>query len=110
MARRSVAKYRNTKTVVDGITFDSKAEAMRYNELKLLERAGVISDLKLQIPFVLFPKQAGEREAKYIADFVYTENGSQVVEDCKGFKTPEYILKRKAMLYLHGIKLRETGK
>lgn len=101
-------KYNARKTTVDGITFDSKREANRYAELKLLERAGEISDLKLQVPFELIPKQPGERAVKYIADFVYTEDGQTVVEDTKGVKTPVYILKRKLLLWVHGIRIVEV--
>ena len=103
-----MSKYRNRRTVYDGITFDSQREANRYAELKLLERAGEISDLKLQVPFELIPKQPGERAVKYIADFVYTEDGQTVVEDVKGKKTRDYIIKRKLLLWVHGIKVRET--
>lgn len=101
-------KYNNIKTVVDGITFDSKKEAQRYQVLKMLERAGAITDLKYQVAFELIPKQDGERAVKYIADFVYKENGKVVVEDVKGKRTQVYILKRKLMLERHGIKILET--
>ena len=60
-----VSKYKNKKTVVDGITFDSKKEASRYLELKKLKDAGFIDDLELQVKFVLIPKQEGERECRY---------------------------------------------
>lgn len=119
-------KYHNSKITVDGITFDSRKEAGRYRELKLLERAGEISDLQLQKEFELIPAQyetierygkSGkrlkdgrkciEKAVKYIADFVYTEKGQTIVEDTKGFKTKDYIIKRKLMLYVHGIKIRE---
>ncbi len=89
------SKYHAKKTEIDGIVFDSKAESARYQELKLLERAHQIKNLQLQIPFELVPKQSGERAVKYIADFVYSESGETVVEDCKGMKTKEYIIKRK---------------
>ena len=107
------SKYRNKKIVIDGIKFDSIKEGERYKKLKLLESIGEISNLKLQVKFVLFPSQRidgklVEREAPYYADFVYNKDGKQVVEDSKGFKTREYILKRKAMLYLHGIRIYET--
>lgn len=106
-------KYRNKKVCYNGITFDSKKEACRYSELLLLERAGVITDLQMQVPFVLIPSQringrVVERECKYIADFVYTENGKKVVEDTKGMKTDKYIIKRKLMLYVHGIQIKEV--
>lgn len=92
-----MTKYHSKKTVLDGITFDSKKEARRYSELRLLEKAGVITGLKLQVRFEIVPKQKDERAAHYVADFVYFENGKTVIEDTKGFKTPEYILKRKLM-------------
>lgn len=102
-------KYKNTKTVVDGITFDSKREANRYSELKLLHRSCEISNLQLQVQFELIPKQDGERAVKYYADFVYLDkNGKQVVEDTKGTRTKDYIIKRKMMLFFHGIKIVEV--
>lgn len=106
---------------IDGITFDSKKEAKRYTELVLLERAGKISSLERQVKFELIPSQridgkVVERACNYVADFVYyepiyfgdVEVGSRyVVEDTKGFKTSEYIIKRKLMLYVHGIRVKE---
>jgi hypothetical protein len=86
----------------------SKAEHRRAGELKLLERAGKISDLKEQVRFELVPKKDGDRAVTYVADFTYIENGNFVVEDCKGFKTPVYNLKKRLMLHVHGIKIRET--
>ena len=88
-------------------------EAERYVELSLLQRAGEISDLRLQVPFELVPKQKDTRgrvirEIKYVADFVYTENGKMVVEDVKGCKTKEYELKKKLMKYFHDIEIKET--
>lgn len=88
-------KYKNQKVVVDEKTFDSKKEASRYLELKLLEKAGQIRGLILQPSFELIPKQESERAVKYIADFMYVENEETIVEDVKGMKTKEYILKRK---------------
>lgn len=109
-----MAKYRNKKTVIDGMTFDSKKEARRYSELLLLERTGAIHNLKTQVKYVLIPSQKDpvtgkviERECAYKADFVYTENGETVVEDTKGFRTKDYIIKRKLMLQVHGIRIRE---
>ena len=64
--------------------------------------------MQLQTPYELIPKQSGERACKYIADFVYIENGKQIVEDTKGVKTPLYVVKRKLMLWVHGIKIREV--
>lgn len=126
--RRNGTKYNATKITADGHTFDSKHEYQRYCELKLLERAGTISDLQMQVKFVLIPSQyepdtvkvlkSGkekvvkgkliERECSYIADFVYQYNGKTVVEDSKGFRTKEYVLKRKMMLYFHGIRISEV--
>lgn len=103
-----MTKYNAKKTVLDGITFASRKESKRYQELRLLERAGEIQDLSLQTPYELIPKQSGERACKYIADFVYMENGKQIVEDVKGKRTPVYIIKRKLMLHVHGIKIREV--
>lgn len=119
-----MAKYGNRKIEVDGIVFDSKKEARRYQELKLLEKSGEIENLSRQVKFVLIPAQreAGtmtkrgnikpgkliERECAYIADFYYKENGIPVVEDTKGYRTKEYIIKRKLMLHIHGIRIREV--
>ena len=106
-----MSKYGNVKTTTsDGITHDSIREANRWCELKLLERAGVIEHLQRQVKYHLIPKQDGEREVCYIADFVYhnAEDGKLVVEDVKGKRTKEYIIKRKLMLWIHGIKIKET--
>lgn len=92
-------KYHAVKTVVNGIKFDSKAEAKRYGELWLLQRAGQIRDLQLQVRFELLPKCGDERAVYYVADFKYTENGREIVEDVKGTKTRDYILKRKMFKY-----------
>lgn len=107
-------KYHNRKTIVNGHTFDSKKEANRYSELLLLERAGAIHDLRTQVKYVLIPSQRSketgkviERECSYKADFVYTEGGETIVEDVKGFRTKEYIIKRKLMLHVYGIRIRE---
>lgn len=106
-------KYGNRKITVDGEIFDSKKEYRRFCELSLLERAGEITDLRRQVAYELLPSQrvggkVAERPAKYIADFVYKENGQEVVEDTKGFRTADYKLKRKMMLYFHGIQIREV--
>lgn len=130
----SKEKYKNKKVTVDGITFDSRKEANRYCELKMLERAGQITDLDLQKVFVLIPaqyeesgefytrgKNAGqpkrgkclEQAVTYRADFYYKENGKEVVEDVKGYRDPasgayaRFIIKRKLMLYIHGIRIKE---
>lgn len=105
-AKRS--KYHAVKTVLDDVKFDSKKEAKRYIQLKQMERAGLIADLKLQVPFVLINKSSYGREIKYIADFVYTENGIETVEDVKGVKTPVYRLKKRLMAERYGIKIKET--
>ncbi len=108
-----MSKYHSTPTEVNGIRFDSKREANRWAELRLLERAGKIEKLKRQVKYLLIPSQYRdgkciEREASYIADFVYVKDGHLVVEDCKGFRTPEYKIKRKLMLQLYDIRLVET--
>lgn len=107
-------KYGNCKVVLDGKKFDSKKEAQRYQELIMLQRSGHIYELECQKRFELIPKQTDsegkciERKCEYIADFAYkTQSGETVVEDAKGFRTPEYIIKRKLMLYVHGIRIRE---
>ena len=127
--RRNGTKYNATKVEIDGHTFDSKKESNRYLELKLLERGKVISDLRTQVEFELLPNQYAteerygkngrrlkdkeillERKCCYVADFVYTDNrtGETVVEDTKGFKTADYILKKKMLLYFHGIHIVEV--
>jgi len=126
--RRNGTKYNATKVTIDGHTFASKHEANRYMELKLLERAGSITDLQMQVKFVLIPSQyepdivkvlkSGkekvvkgkliERECSYIADFVYQYNGKTVVEDAKGMRTKEYVIKRKLILERYGIRISEV--
>lgn len=122
-------KYHNKKVTVDGIVFDSQKEAVRYQELRLLERAGAISELRRQVKYILIPTQREsssetfkkgaknglpkpgriiEQECAYIADFVYFQNGKTVVEDTKGVRTPEYKIKRKLMLLNYGIRIKET--
>ena len=102
---RGISKFGNKKT--NG--YDSKREYQRSLELKALQESGDISNLQEQVPFVVIEKQQGEREAKYKADFTYyTKDGQFVVEDVKGMKTPEYILKRKLMLKVHGIRIVEV--
>lgn len=108
-----MSKYHSKKAVVDGAKFDSRKEARRYKELLLLERAGAIQGLERQVRFELIPSQrydgkVVERPVHYIADFTYTENGNLVVEDVKGMKTKDYIIKRKLLLYLCGIRIREV--
>ena len=124
-------KYGNRKVIVDGITFDSKREARRYQELKMLERCGAISNLQRQVTYELIPVQREkstrvytkgrkkgqpiegkviEKAVTYRADFTYIDasTGETVVEDSKGFRTKEFVIKRKLMLYIHGIKVREV--
>lgn len=111
-----MSKYNSKKTVVDGQKFDSKKEARRYQELLLLEKAGEIKNLSRQVKFVLIPSQRDEngkvveRECSYKADFTYEEEGGikTVVEDVKGYRTKEYIIKRKLLLYQYGIRIREV--
>ena len=122
---QSENKYGNKKITIGGETFDSSKEYRRFCELKLLQRAKKISDLQRQVEFVLIPTQREpdvigprggvkpgkllEKECTYYADFVYiNEKGEKVVEDTKGFKTKDYIIKRKLMLYVHGIRIIET--
>ena len=117
-----MTKYNNRNTQLDGITFDSRKEAARYRELSLLQRAGRISDLRMQVRFELLPAQYGdsdqvylkgprkgqpkrrciEKSVVYVADFVYTENGRSVVEDAKGMRTKDYVIKRKLFRWRFG--------
>ena len=124
-----MAMYRNKKVTVGDLTFDSQKEYGRWRELCLLERAGAITDLKRQVVFELIPAQrlpSGEvykmgdkkgqpkpgkvieRAVNYVADFTYREGGDLVVEDSKGKRTKDYIIKRKLMLWRHGIRIKET--
>jgi hypothetical protein len=100
-------KYQNQTTLVDGIAFDSKREARRYAELRLLEKGGVISGLETQKRYEIVPKSAYGRALYYIADFVYTENGKSVIEDVKGVKTQIYVLKKRLIAEQYGIKIQE---
>ena len=123
--RYSGNKYGSKKIEVDGIVFDSKREAKRHQELLLLEKAGAIQNLQRQVKYILIPaqrepdiigKRGGrkpgkliEKECAYYADFVYFDREKQetIVEDTKGVRTTEYIIKRKLMLYVHGIRITE---
>jgi hypothetical protein len=96
----AVNKYRNTPTVVDGIRFASKREAVRYSQLKLLERAGEISDLKLQPRYPLAVQSF--HVCTYVGDFEYREDGRVVTEDAKGVKTDAFIIKAKLFHALYG--------
>ena len=131
-------KLGNRRVTIDGIKFQSIREGNRYCELKLLQRAGKIKNLELQKRYKLIPayydvvetgelykvgskkgqpktkKVCIEQEVDYIADFVYEENGKTVVEDSKGFRDPssatyaKFVLKRKLMLWVHGIRIKEV--
>lgn len=113
-----MAKYQNKKTMADNRLFDSKKEALRYLYLRQMERDGVIHGLECQKTFVLIPSQRDgttkkviERACSYKADFCYIDSsGKMVVEDVKSpaTKTPEYIIKRKLMLWVHKIRVREV--
>jgi hypothetical protein len=110
-----VNKFGNKKTVVDGITFDSKKEAKRYQELKLLERAKIIRNLMLQQVFELIPSvELNGRKTqpmRYVADFTYfddSKDGEFIVEDVKGFRTKEYKMKRHLMKWKHNIEVLEV--
>lgn len=124
----AMSKYNSEKITVDGETFHSKKEARRWQELRLLEKAGKIHDLRRQVPFTLIPtqyetyqrwskktgkrlkdgKRCLEQGCAYVADFVYYNGGEQIVEDAKGVRTADYIIKRKLMLFVHGIRIIET--
>lgn len=121
-------KYHSKKAYYKTEIFDSKKERDRYVELCLLEKAKEIRNLRRQVKFLLIPKQVEyyerysektgkrlqdgvrvlERECYYIADFVYEQNGKTIVEDTKGFRTPDYIIKKKLMLYIHKIQIKEV--
>ena len=131
-------KLNNRTITIDGIEFQSIREGQRYSELKLMQRAGIISNLEIQKKYELIPaqyetvetgeyykqgKKKGQPKTKrvcieqalsYVADFVYEENGNTIVEDSKGFRDPssapyaKFVIKRKLMLWIHGIKIREV--
>ena len=112
---RTGSKYRNRKIRTDDGVFDSLKEYRRWMELKLLERAGEISNLRRQVPFILIPTQYDmrtgkllERECRYIADFVYNDEGYTVVEDAKGVRTDVFKIKKKLMLDRFGIRVQEV--
>lgn len=128
MTSRVNRKYGNKKIIRDGMTFDSAKEYRRYCELKLLEKAGEITDLQMQVKFVLIPSQREpdiigvrggtkkgkliEKECAYYADFVYTDkNGQRVVEDTKGYRGggayTVFTIKRKLMLYVYNLRIKE---
>lgn len=117
-------KYRNKRVEYDGKVFDSLKEKRRYCELQILQGQGIISDLRLQVPFELLPAiyeevtielktktktkmKLVQRATTYVADFVYVMDGKEVIEDTKGFRTKEYELKKKMMRALLGIDIHE---
>lgn len=118
------SKYHARKITTPEGTFDSRKEYRRWKELCLLQRGGVISDLRRQVSYTLIPEQREpdttgsrggvkrgkllERPVDYVADFVYQKDGQTVVEDSKGVRTPDYIIKRKLMLWVHGVRILET--
>lgn len=112
----SNSKYHNCKVEIDGEVFDSQGEYNRWCELKLLEKAGRITDLKRQVYFELIPAQYEinekgrrklvERSLGYVADYVYVEDGKTVVEDYKGLQTDVFKIKKKLMRYVHGISIK----
>lgn len=103
LQQKGNSKYKAKKVVIDGIKFDSQKEGSHYQELKLLEKRGIIKNLKLQTRFELQPsyKKNGKtiRAINYIADFTYFLNGKLIVEDTKGFRTEVYKLKKKIFEY-----------
>lgn len=118
-------KYHAKKVEFYGITFDSKKEGLYYLKLKDMERRGEITDLRLQVPYELLPaiyrdevvhlktkdkvvKKLVQRAVTYVADFVYVQDGKEVVIDAKGMRLPDYILKKKMMLALKGIEVIEV--
>ena len=123
---RNKPKYKNRKVNIDGVEFDSMKEYWRYIELLHMQQEGKIKDLQRQVKYILLPaqrepdtigKRGGvkkgkllEREVAYYADFVYrlADTGTLIVEDTKGMRTTEYIIKRKLLLYMHGIRIKEV--
>ena len=100
------SKFGNVKTQVDGITFDSKLEAARWQELLLEQRAGEVSNLRRQVSYPLVVN--GTLVCRYVADFVYTKAGEEIIEDSKGMATDAYRIKKKLMLACHGITIKES--
>lgn len=124
--KRMRSKYGNRKAKARGKVFDSTMERSRYYTLSMLEKAGEISDLRMQVPYELIPaiyetqevqlktktkqvQKLVQRATYYVADFVYKDaEGNEVVEDVKGFRTAEYLLKKKMMRALLGIQIKEV--
>jgi hypothetical protein len=107
-------KYNNKITELDGIKFHSRKESVRYSQLKLYEKGGLIKDLRLQVPYELIPKLVingkTERAIKYVADFVYidTVNNKEIVEDVKGMITDIFKIKYRLMKSVHNIEIKIT--
>jgi hypothetical protein len=106
------SKFHAKKTTVDGITFDSRREAYRYLVLKGMEEDGAIENLRRQVRYELVPAFDVDgrhyRPIYYVADFVYTEDGREIVEDVKGMRTDVYRLKSKLFARRYGMSIRET--
>lgn len=112
---RQRSKYHNRKLQTADGAFDSKKEYARWQQLKIMQEQGYISALQRQITFPLIPSQKDvngktiERPCVYKADFVYKDaDGTLTVEDAKGMRTDAYIIKRKLMLHVHGIRIKEV--
>jgi hypothetical protein len=109
-----VSKYNSKKVSAFGFLFDSKGEAERFRYLLEAQEEGLIAGLKRQVEYVLIPAftLSGKkyRPTRYIADFVYTVDGVEIVEDFKGMKTPEYRIKKKLMAWLNGVNIHEAKK
>ena len=111
---RNKNKYNARRNSISGKKFDSTAEARRFSELSRLLRVGKISELRRQVSYELIPAQYDgdgkllERAVSYKADFVYERDGALIVEDVKGARTKDFIIKRKLMLYVHGIRVQEV--
>lgn len=109
MRRTRWGKYGNEPTLIDGLRFDSKREARRYQELRLMAQAGVITELCAEKKALRYPCVVhGQLICTYVADFRYREQGAIIVEDAKGHRTPLYVLKRKLVAALYGIEIREV--
>ena len=112
-----MSKYNASKVNTEDGVFDSKKEARRWDELRKKEATGDISNLRRQVPYLLLPKQyvdgkLVERKCEYVADFVYERDGKTIVEDVKGYRRgpaySTYVIKRKLMLFLYKIRIKEV--
>lgn len=105
-------KYHSKKVIIDDIEFMSKKEGNRYLQLKKLQEEGIISDLKMQVPYILIEpfvlNGKKYRKMEYVADFVYMRDGEKIVEDTKGYRTEVYKIKKKLMAYLYHIQIKES--